>query len=408
LLVTASERLTASARLAGSPIAYLRSLAFINYLGFAGWGALLYNFTVDQAGFGWFETGLTQSVREIPGFLAFTAIFWLAVMREQTLAYVALLVLGLGVTLTGQLPTLTGVLLTTFIMSMGFHYFEAMNQSLQLQLLPKAEAPRLMGTITAAGASAQFLSYGGLALAWWAGWRSYQALFLVIGVGCMALTAAGMLYFGRFEGAVRQRKSIVLRQRYWLFYLLQFMTGARRQLFVAFGGFLLVKKFGYSVADMATLMLATTAANAVLAPRLGRLVMEVGERRTIMIENVVLIAVFAGYATTSTAWLAGALFVLDGVFFTLTLAQRTYFQKIADPADMAASTSVAFTINHIAAVVVPIAFGALGLIDPAIIFWVGTGIASVSLTCSFLVPRHPMPGAETVLVPPAPKALPAE
>jgi hypothetical protein len=96
------------------------------------------------------------------------------------------------------------------------------------------------------------------------------------------------------------------------------------------------------------------------------------------------------------------------VFFTLTLAQRTYFQKIADPADMAASTSVAFTINHIAAVVVPIAFGALGLIDPAIIFWVGTGIASVSLTCSFLVPRHPMPGAETVLVPPAPKALPAE
>jgi hypothetical protein len=408
LLVTASERLTASTRIAASPMAYLRSLAFINYLGFAGWGALLYNFTVDQAGFGWFETGLTQSVREIPGFLAFTAIFWLAVVREQTLAYVALMVLGLGVALTGQLPTLTGVLITTFIMSIGFHYFEAMNQSLQLQLLPKAEAPRLMGTITAAGASAQFLAYGGLAAAWWAGWRSYQGLFLTVGTGCMALTAAGMLYFGRFEGKVRQRRTIVLRQRYWLFYLLQFMTGARRQLFVAFGGFLLVKKFGYSVADMATLMLVTTAANTALAPRLGRLVMEFGERRTIMLENIVLIAVFAGYATTSSAWMAGSLFVLDGVFFTLTLAQRTYFQKIADPADMAASTSVAFTINHIAAVLVPIAFGTLGLIDPAIIFWVGTAIASVSLTCSFLVPRHPMPGAETVLVSPAPKPLPAE
>jgi predicted MFS family arabinose efflux permease len=389
---------TLSDRLAVSPVAFLRSLAFINYLGYAGWGALLYNFTVEQADFQWFETGLTQSVREIPGFLAFTAIFWLAVVREQVLAYVALLLLGLGVALTGQFPTLTGVLITTFIMSMGFHYFESMNVSLQLQLLPKAEAPRLIGTITAAGAAAQFIAYGGLAIAWWAGWRSFAPLFMVVGIACMGLTIAAMAYFRRFEGPVQQRKRILLRQRYWLFYLLTFMTGARRQLFFAFGGFLLVKKFGYSVADMATLMLVTTAANVALAPRLGRLVMQVGERRTIMIENIVLIIVFAGYATTASAKVAGLLYIVDGVFFTLTLAQRTYFQKIADPADVAATTSVAFTINHIAAVVVPIAFGALGMIDPAIIFWLGTVIATVSLTCSFLVPRHPAPGRETVLV----------
>jgi predicted MFS family arabinose efflux permease len=400
-------RATSSLRPAASPVVYLRSLAFINYLGFAGWAALLHNFTIEQAQFGWLETGLTQTVREIPGFLAFTAILWLALVREQVLAYAALMILGLGVALTGLAPSLTGVLLTTFVMSVGFHYFETTSQSLQLQLLPKAEAPRLIGTITAAGAAAQFVAYGGLALAWWAGWRSYQGLFLVVGVACMALTAAAFFSFGRFEGTVRQRKTIVVRRRYWLFYLLQFMTGARRQLFLAFGGFLLVKRFGYSVADMATLMLITTAANTALAPRLGRLVMQVGERRTIMIENVVLIAVFAGYATTTSALLAGALFVLDGVFFTLTLAQRTYFQKIADPADLAASTSVAFTINHTAAVMVPIAFGALGAVNPSIIFWLGTAIASVSLTCSFLVPRHPVPGNETVLVP-APKPLPAE
>lgn len=399
--------LATAPRLAASPVAYLRALAFINFLGFAGWGALLHNFTIEQAHFGWFETGLTQTVREIPGFLAFTAIFWLVLMREQVLAYAALLVLGLGIALTGLLPSLTGVLITTFIMSIGFHYFESMNQSLQLQLLPKAEAPRLIGTITATAAAAQFLAYGGLALAWWAGWRSYPALFLVVGVASMALTIVAIAYFGRFEGTVRQRKSIVLRRRYWLYYLLTFMTGARRQLFLTFGGFLLVKKFGYTVADMATLMLITTAANAVLAPQLGRLVMEIGERRTIMIENVVLIVVFAGYATTAAAWVAGLLFIIDGVFFTLTLAQRTYLQKIADPADMAATSSVSFTINHIAAVVVPIAFGVLGAINPAIIFWLGTVIASVSLACSFLVPRHPVPGAETVLAPPA-RPQPAE
>ena len=394
------------ARLRATPIVFLRSLAFINYLGYAGWAALLYNFTVERANFQWFETGLTQSVREIPGFLAFTAIFWLLVVREQVLAYVALAVMGLGVALTGQFPSLGGVLITTFLMSVGFHYFETMNVSLQLQLLPKAEAPRLIGTITAAGAAAQFASYGGLAIAWWAGGRNYQQLFLAVGIACITLTAAATLWFQRFEGPVPQRKRIVLRQRYWLYYTLTFMTGARRQLFVAFGGFLLVKKFGYNVADMASLMLVTTAANTLLAPRLGRLVMQVGERHTIMLENVVLIVVFAGYATTASATLAGLLFVIDGVFFTLTLAQRTYFQKIADPADLASTTSVAFSINHVAAVVVPVGFGTLGMIDPAIIFWLGAGVASVSLTCSFLVPRHPAPGRETVLI--GERPLPAE
>jgi predicted MFS family arabinose efflux permease len=396
----------ATTSLAASPIVFLRSLAFVNYLGYAGWAALLYNFTVERANFQWFETGLTQSMREVPGFLAFTAIFWLLWMREQVLAYAALLIMGLGVALTGQFPTLTGVLITTFIMSVGFHYFESMNVSLQLQLLSKAEAPQLIGTITAAGAAAQFVAYGGLAVAWWAGWRSYEQLFLAVGLASMALTIAAMACFRRFEGPVEQKKQVILRARYWLYYLLTFTTGARRQLFFAFGGFLLVKKFGYSVADMASLMLVVTAANTLLAPQLGRLVMQAGERRTIMIENIVLICVFAGYATTGSWLVAGALFVVDGVFFTLTLAQRTYFQKIADPADVASTVSVAFTINHIAAVVVPVAFGALGMIDPAIIFWLGCGIATISLSCSFLVPRHPAPGHETVLV--GPRAQPAE
>jgi predicted MFS family arabinose efflux permease len=394
------------ANLAGRPIAFMMALSFINYLGFAGWSALLYNFTVERAAFDWADTGLTQSVREIPGFLAFTAIFWLAFMREQVLAYAALFILGLGVALTGQFPTLTGVLITTFVMSVGFHYFETANASLQMQLLPKAEAPRLMGYIAAAGAAASFVAYGGLALAWWLGWRSYEQLYLVLGLACAALVIAAMAFFPRFEGPVPQKKHIVLKRRYWLYYALTFMTGARRQLFFAFGGFLLVKKFGYSVTDMALLMLVTTLLNTALAPRLGALVMRAGERRTIMLENVVLILVFAGYATTSSWQVAGGLFVIDGIFFTLTLAQRTYFQKIADPADMASTMSAAFTINHIAAVVVPVAFGALGMIDPAIIFWMGACVATVSLSLSFLVPRHPTLGNETVLA--VPKPLPAE
>ncbi len=388
-------------------VQFLGALHFINWLGFAGWNALLHNYTIEMAGFGWFEAGLTQTVREIPGFLAFTVIFWLLILREQVMAYISLVILGIGVALTGANPTLTGILFTTFIMSVGFHYFETINTSLQLQLLPKAQAPQLIGRIVSAGAMAQFIAYGGLAIAWWAGWRNYLQLYMLLGLACAILTLVAYFYFGRFEGSVPQRKSLVVRKRYWLYYALTFMSGARRQLFMAFGGFLLVKKFGYSVADMAMLMLVTSSMNTFFAPRLGRLVSVWGERNTITLENCVLICVFIGYAMTDSAKVAAALFIVDGIFFTLTLAQKTYFQKIGDPADMAATAATAFTINHIAAVAIPVTFGLIGSIDYAMIFWLGAGIASISLTLSFLVPQRPAPGNETVLATP-PRPAPAE
>ena len=138
-----SSRQTDVARGGG---AFPAGLHFINWLGFAGWNALLHNYTIEQAGFGWFEAGLTQTVREIPGFLAFTVIFWLLLVREQAMAYAALIILGIGVALTGCQADADGILLTTFVMSVGFHYFETINTSLQLQLLPKAEARSLIGT----------------------------------------------------------------------------------------------------------------------------------------------------------------------------------------------------------------------------------------------------------------------
>ncbi len=393
-------------RLAASPTVFLVVISFVNWLGFASWQALLNNFAKETAGFTGWEIGLLQSVREIPGFLAFTAIFWFLIMREQTMAYLSLALLGLGIALTGYFPTLTGLLVTTTIMSVGFHYFETANQSLSLQLLPKAQAPKVLGQIAGAAAGGQLVAYGLLALAWITIAPSFETLYLVTGILTVVLTIAVALSFGRFQGTVPQRKTIVLRRRYWLYYALTFMSGARRQLFMAFGGFLLVERFGYDVAGLAKLLFVTCAINLLAAPLLGRLVGRIGERSTIILENTVLIVVFLGYAFTTSGALAGALFVLDGVFFTLTLAQRTYFQKIADPGDIAPTASVAFTINHIAAVALPVTFGLVWIKNPSIVFEIGAGVATGSLLLAFLVPRHPEPGRETTLSGPVPQPAP--
>lgn len=385
------------ARLAASPTAFLVAITFVNWFGFASWQALFNNFAKDAAGFTGLEIGLLQSIREIPGFLAFTAIFLFLFMREQTLAYVSLVGLAAGVALTGYFPSVWGLIVTTTIMSLGFHYFETANQSLSLQLLPKSEAPKVLGQVAGAAAGAQLAAYGLLALAWLTVKPSYETLYLVSGVVTLALTGVLVLSFRRFQGDVPQRKHIVLRRRYWLYYALTFMSGARRQLFMAFGGFLLVERFGYDVAGLAKLLFVTCAINLLAAPLLGRMVGRIGERATIILENTVLVAVFLGYAFTTSGAVAGALFVLDGVFFTLTLAQRTYFQKIADPADIAPTASVAFTINHIAAVALPVTFGLVWIKNPSLVFEIGAGVAAGSLLLAFLVPRHPEPGRETTL-----------
>lgn len=380
-----------------NPVALLMVMAAINYVGYASWSALLNNFAKESVAFTGREMGLLQSIREIPGFLAFTAAAWILIMREQTFAYVSLVVLGLGVAATGYFPTIIGLWMTTFVMSVGFHYYETMAQSLTLQIVPKAEAPRVLGRIGSAQAIGQLSAFSVIMLAWTLFNPGYESLFLVSGLLVAAGAIAAALFFPRFDGPVVQRRGLVLRSRYWLYYALTFMVGARRQIFMAFGGFLLVEKFGFGVSKMAFLLLITYAINTIAAPRLGAAIARFGERRTVMFENITLILVFIGYATTDNALLAACLFITDGVFFTLTIAQRTYFQKIADPADIAPTAGVAFTINHIAAVFIPAAFGFIWLWNPSAVFAIGCVIASISLLLAFLIPDDPAPGNETTL-----------
>lgn len=377
-----------------SAVEFLMTLAFINTIAFSGWLALINNFAREQAAFGWFEIGLMQSMRELPGLLAFTAVYWLRFMREQTLSYAGLGLLAGGVALTGLFPTLGGIVGTTLLMSFGFHYFEAALHSMQLQLLRGPDAARQMGRIHGAAAAAQFLAFGAaLLLTGWLG-ALYVPLFFLVGIATIIMLVFAVRRFPRYEGAVEQGKSLVLRRRYSLYYGMTFMSGARRQIFVAFGAFLLVDKFGMPVDRIALLYLVTALASAVLAPKIGGLVARLGERHTMILENVLLIAVFTGYALTSSPWVAAILFVVDGVSTSLTIAQRTYIQKIGDPTDMRSQTSVGFAFNHIAAVAIPVAFGALGRRDPSIIFWLGTGIATLSLSIALMVPADPRPGAE--------------
>ncbi|NNE09771.1 MAG: MFS transporter [Gemmatimonadetes bacterium] len=356
---------------------------------FATWRALLNNFAVDEAGFTGIEIGILQSVREIPGFLAFGVIFVIRYMREQTVALLSLVILGFGVCITGFSTDATWLYLTTVIMSIGFHYFEAVKTSLFMQWAPKEQAPVIMGKIVSAGSIFSIVSFGIVWLAFEWLHVSFNPVYLLGGGLTIAMVVLGRALYPYFPQHVEQKNEIVLKRSYWLYYALTFLSGARRQIFVVFAGFLLVEKFGLSVGAMSLLFLATTTIMAVLAPIAGRWIRDYGERNALIVEYVGLVIVFLGYAVAGSVAVVVALYLLDNLLFSLSTSIKTYFQKIGEPEDFAATASVGFTINHIAAVGIPVVFGLLWARSPSMVFQIGAGLAAISLVISCLVPRHP-------------------
>ena len=364
---------------------------------FGVWSALINNFAIEYAAFDGADMGALQSLREVPGFLSFAVIFFLLIFREQTLAILSLLIMGFGVVITGWLPSFWGLCFTTLLMSIGFHYFEAVNQSLQLQWLSKSEAPKMLGRLIAIGSISSLFAYGMVYLTLEYAGVSMQTVYVIGGGVTMLLAFIAWKMFPQYPAKVEQNKSLILRKRYWLYYLLEFMSGSRRQIFVVFAGFLMVEKFGFTASEIALMFLANMVANIFAAPQIGKLIGRIGERATLSIEYLGLVAVFVGYAVVESAAWAVALYILDHLFFAMAIAKKTYFQKIANPADIAPTAGISFTISHIAAVVVPIGFGVVWLTSPAAVFYAGAAMAGISFILARLVPKHPTEGHETTL-----------
>jgi hypothetical protein len=368
-------------------------------LAFSTWRTLLNNFAIEQASFSGIEMGILQSLREVPGFLAFAAVFLLLLMREQTLAFVSLVLLGLGTALTGYLPSVMGLYFTTVLMSVGFHYAETMQQSLSLQLISKDQLPLVMGRQMAVGSFTGLFIFAAIYLMLDLLKIEYHWVYLAGGLTTVFLAVLIYKGFPHFKGEAEQHKKMILRKCYWLYYALTFLSGARRQIFVVFAGFLLVEKFHLSASNIAMLFLINGVLTIFLAPKIGKLVIFWGERKTLSLEYLGLIIIFTSYAFVDNVILASVLYILDHVFFAMAIALKSYFKKIGDPKDFASTAGVAFSINHIAAVILPFALGFLWIISPSLVFLCGTGFAVLSLILSQLVPMNPEQGFETTLIP---------
>jgi len=365
---------------------FLLLLTVAAAIGLQLWRTLFNNFAVEVGGLEGFQVGIIQSVREIPGFLALLAVYVMLLVREHHLSAVSILLLGLGVGATGFFPSYYGLVFTTLIMSFGFHYFETTNQSLTLQYFDNDTSPLVFGRQRSWGAATNIGV--GLSVIILSGPLSYLQLYLLVGILIFAIGLWAAVQNPSDRTVPLQSRKMLLRKDYWLFYLLTFLAGARRQIFVAFVVFFMVERLSFSIREITFLFIVNNVINYFLSPLIGKAIVRFGERRLLSLEYGSLILIFLSYALTESRILVACLYILDHIFFNFSIAIRTFFQRIADPGDISSSMAVGFTINHIAAVLLPALFGFLWMVDYRIPFVGGAALAVCSLVAVQLIPAR--------------------
>jgi len=356
---------------------YLLILVICASAGLQGWMALFTNFAKEVIGVNGFQIGVAQSVREIPGFLTFMVIYIVLFISEYRLAAWSVILMGIGIGATGYMPTFTGLLVTTTIMSIGFHYFETTNKSLTVQYFTRQEAPVVFARLRGYGALAN-IGVGGII--WLLAFvLPYKINFLLLGIFICCAGAYMLWRNPAQEAPAHAQNRLVLRRGYWLYYVLNFLSGARRQIFIVFAVFLLVEKYRLSVTTIAGIYVVNYALTWLCNPYISRAINTYGEKIVLSLESASLVILFLGYAFIDSVGVAVALYILDSIFFNFAIGLSTYLQKLADPKDLAQTTAVGFTINHISAVVIPLCGGALWLISWRLPFIIGACLTIISL-----------------------------
>lgn len=372
-------------------LVYLVVSNLMLYFGFNVWQAMFNNFAVEELGVGPGSMGWIQAIREVPGLVGFLVGLLALFLSEVRIMALSVVLLGAGAFLAGRATHVPFLLLSTLVMSFGFHFFYPSNNAVVLMTVEKRHAPKGLGQLGSLGAIAALAATSAVYLL--AGPWGYRQLFTIVG-GLVAAGGLLLLPLGNAREGLPPRRQVVLRRRYWLYYTLTFLMGSRRHILTTFAIFLLVRKYGISVQTTATLFLINSLINTYALQLVGRLVGRLGERLMLSVASGTLIFVFLGYAYVTYLPALFVLYVMDNILFGFNLALTTYFQKIAvTPEEVTSNLSVAQTIEHIAAVVVPVMGGIVwerfGSQAP---FLVGVGIVLVSLTLT----QFMRPAAERV------------
>ncbi len=370
------------------------ALTFLFGFGFAVYSGPFQNYLKDVLLANELDLGKLESFRELPGLLAALTAGTLVALAESRVAALGLLITGIGIGLTGAFTTYGPLIAATVFWSVGFHLWTTIGSSITLSLAKGKEGGRHLGRMSGIGAAA---SIGGLGTALLISQVAPKAYALAFAIGGLAIIGAAVCCILLSKNADAsgdgRRRRLLVRREYGLFYLLTFLEGCRRQIFSIFASFALILVYKTPFQEMVAIQFVNAILIAITAPRIGKIVDRKGERGPLTFYAIGLIVVFIGYAVVQNKAALIALFLIDNVLFSYSVGFTTYLHRIVRPGELTPCLAMGTTMNHIAAVTVPLGGAYLWHTSKnyQLPFWVGVAIAGVSLIATRWLPQGPAP-----------------
>jgi len=328
--------------------------------------------------------GKLEFPRELPGFLVTLmggVLFFLSEARLGVLSALGIAVGIVGLAYTGD--DYARMIAFMVIWSMGNHLLMPVMGTIALSLAPPNKRAAKMGQIGAVGMAATIVG----ATIVWAGMQyidiGYRGTFL-IAAGGAAVAAIFIGFINPLPKREGRRPKLVLKRRYGLYYLLNVFSGARKQIFLTFGVWVLIKVFEQPAYTIAKLWIVASAIGIFFQPQLGKLIDRVGERIILMANAIIIVIICLGYGfahllpVRHPVWVVYVCYVIDNLIFATGIARATYLDKIAEQeSDIHASLSVGVTIDHAVSMSIP----ALGGIAWVVYGypWVFVGAAGIAV-----------------------------
>lgn len=339
--------------------------------------------------------GSLEFSRELPGFLMVFIFALLAFLPDTRIAMVAAVLVGLSLWAQGHwAPSMGWVVLWMLMWSIGAHLILVLKSSIALRLAEKNQAGLLLGRLGAVEACGVLL--GGLVL--YLGASFFHLSFgTIFGLAGSCALVAGLLFFLiRAEPIKPGARRLLFKKRYSLFYVLNILFGARKQVFLTFAPWVLIRIFDCSVGTFALLGIVGTALALVFRPLLGNAIDRWGERKIITWESLILIGICLIYGAAPLCMpknlalgLIMVCFIADQLLIAVNISRATYLNRIAQvPEDVAPSLSMGITLDHLVSMTVPFGGGILWTqFGFQWVFWAAALIALLNLQAALRIPK---------------------
>jgi MFS family permease len=367
---------------------------FALMFGFSLWRNLFNNFAVEEIGVTATQIGTIHAIRELPGLMGFAVALIVMLIAEVRLTFLSVVLMGFGLALTGFVQGFWGLAITCFLMSIGFHIFYPLRTSITLKLLDSYRAAHTLARYRSHAQLAGAVTTGMVTVAFWlVDWFHLNIkmhhFFLIGGIAVM-LVGIYLTFTNDPALVTTSEKKLSYKKRYWLYYVLQFLSGTRRHIFTTFAIFLLVKVYQVGVKEITLLLFINSMLSYFVFKKAGNIINYFGERSVLLTLYILLIGIFTGYAYIDNLWLLFLFFIADHVLFGFNMALDTYLKKTALPADITSNISAGVTINHTSAIFIPIIGGVVwDVLGFEVTFIFGAAVAFISFLFCLMLERHP-------------------